>query len=120
MEPKILPDGDHDLRRCQYVTEKVLSAVYKTLSDHHIYLEGTLLKPNMVTPGHACTQNFPHEEIAMAIVTVLCHTVPPMVPGITVLSGALSEEEASISLNAINKCPLLKSWAMTCSCRPLP
>lgn len=23
MEPEILPDGDHDLQRCQYVTEKV-------------------------------------------------------------------------------------------------
>nr|KAF6289582.1 aldolase, fructose-bisphosphate C [Pipistrellus kuhlii] len=54
VEPEILPDGDHDLKRCQYVTEKVLAAVYKALSDHHVYLEGTLLKPNMVTPGHAC------------------------------------------------------------------
>lgn len=23
IEPEILPDGDHDLKRCQYVTEKV-------------------------------------------------------------------------------------------------
>ena len=23
IEPELLPDGDHDLRRCQYVTEKV-------------------------------------------------------------------------------------------------
>uniref|UniRef100_A0A8B9R0D8 Fructose-bisphosphate aldolase n=1 Tax=Anas platyrhynchos TaxID=8839 RepID=A0A8B9R0D8_ANAPL len=53
VEPEILPDGDHDLKRCQYVTEKVLAAVYKALSDHHVYLEGTLLKPNMVTPGRA-------------------------------------------------------------------
>lgn len=27
LEPEILPDGDHDLRRCQYVTEKVGSSV---------------------------------------------------------------------------------------------
>ncbi|KAL0197305.1 hypothetical protein M9458_005845, partial [Cirrhinus mrigala] len=53
VEPEILPDGDHDLKRCQYVTEKVLAAVYKALSDHHVYLEGTLLKPNMVTAGHS-------------------------------------------------------------------
>lgn len=25
VEPEILPDGDHDLKRCQYVTEKVSS-----------------------------------------------------------------------------------------------
>lgn len=92
-----------------------MAAVYKALSDHHIYLEGTLLKPNMVTPGHACTQKFSNEEIAMATVTALRRTVPPAVPGITFLSGGQSEEEASINLNAINKCPLLKPWALTFS-----
>lgn len=61
----------------------MLAAVYKALSDHHIYLEGTLLKPNMVTPGHACTQKYSHEEIAMATVTALRRTVPPAVPGET-------------------------------------
>ena len=35
------------------VTEQVLSFVYKALADHHVYLEGTLLKPNMVTPGQS-------------------------------------------------------------------
>lgn len=40
--------GDHDLDRTQKVTETVLAAVYKALNDHHVYLEGTLLKPNMV------------------------------------------------------------------------
>ncbi|EHB10228.1 Fructose-bisphosphate aldolase A [Heterocephalus glaber] len=113
VEPEIFPDGDHDLKRCQYVNKKVLAAAYKALSDHHIYLEGTLRKPNMVTPGHACTQKYSQEEIAMATVTVLRHTVPPAVTGITFLSGGQSKEEASINLNAINKCPLLKPWALT-------
>ncbi|CAM2105567.1 unnamed protein product [Caretta caretta] len=81
--------GDHDLKRCQYVTKKVVAAMYKALSDHHIYLEGTLLKPNMVTAGHACTN-------------------------ITFLSGGQSEE-ASLNLNAINECPLHKPWALTFS-----
>uniref|UniRef100_W5LVL2 Fructose-bisphosphate aldolase n=1 Tax=Lepisosteus oculatus TaxID=7918 RepID=W5LVL2_LEPOC len=81
VEPEILPDRDHDLKRCQYVTEKVLAAVYKPLSDHHVYLEGTLLKPNIVTPSHACTQKYTPQEIAMATVTALRRTVPPAVPG---------------------------------------
>jgi fructose-bisphosphate aldolase class I len=34
------------------------------------------------------------------------------VPGITFLSGGQSEEEASINLNGINKCPLLKPWGI--------
>ncbi len=39
------------METCQRVTEKVLAATYKALSEHHIFLEGTLLKPNMVTAG---------------------------------------------------------------------
>ncbi|GAA6069210.1 fructose-bisphosphate aldolase C-B, partial [Tachysurus ichikawai] len=115
VEPEILPDGDHDLKRCQYVTEKVLAACYKALSDHHVYLEGTLLKPNMVTAGHACPTKFSSEEIAMATVTALRRTVPPAVTGVTFLSGGQSEEEASVNLNAINNCPLTKPWALTFS-----
>ncbi|MBN3322141.1 ALDOA aldolase, partial [Atractosteus spatula] len=101
------------LSRC--VCSSVLAAVYKALSDHHVYLEGTLLKPNMVTPGHACTQKYTPQEIAMATVTTLCRTVPPAVSGVTFLSGGQSEEEASINLNAISQCPLHKPWALTFS-----
>ncbi|KAL4658339.1 fructose-bisphosphate aldolase A-like [Arapaima gigas] len=115
VEPEILPDGDHDLQRCQYVTEKVLAAVYKALSDHHVYLEGTLLKPNMVTAGHSCPKKYTAQEIGMATVTALRRTVPSAVPGITFLSGGQSEEEATINLNAINNCPLHKPWALTFS-----
>nr|AAB31152.2 aldolase C [Xenopus laevis] len=115
VEPEILPDGEHDLKRCQYITEKVLAAVYKALSDHHVYLEGTLLKPNMVTAGHACPTKYSAEEVAMATVTALRRSVPPAVPGVTFLSGGQSEEEATINLNAINNCPLARPWALTFS-----
>ncbi|KAJ8256428.1 hypothetical protein COCON_G00185800 [Conger conger] len=115
VEPEILPDGDHDLKRCQFVTEKVLNALYKAMSDHHVYLEGSLLKPNMVTPGHSCPTKYSPEEIAMATVTALRRTVPPAVGGVTFLSGGQSEEEASVNLNAINNCHLSKPWALTFS-----
>ncbi|XP_034461289.1 fructose-bisphosphate aldolase C-A [Hippoglossus hippoglossus] len=115
IEPEILPDGDHDLKRCQYVTEKVLAAVYKAMSDHHVYLEGTLLKPNMVTPGHSCSTKYSPEEVAMATLTALRRTVPPAVTGVAFLSGGQSEEEASVHLNAINNCPLAKPWILTFS-----
>ncbi|XP_029302123.1 fructose-bisphosphate aldolase C-B isoform X1 [Cottoperca gobio] len=115
IEPEILPDGDHDLKRSQYITEKVLTAVYKAMSDHHVYLEGTLLKPNMVTSGHSCPTKYSPEEVAMATVTALRRTVPPAVTGVAFLSGGQSEEEASVHLNAINNCPLAKPWILTFS-----
>lgn len=51
VEPEILTDGSHDIKKCAYASEMVLAAVYKALNEQHVLLEGTLLKPNMVTPG---------------------------------------------------------------------
>lgn len=116
VEPEILPDGEHDLETCERITEKVLAAVYKALSDHHIFLEGTLLKPNMCTPGFQCPKRANALEIATATVTALSRTVPPAVAGVTFLSGGQSEEEASVNLDAMNRLQgIRRPWALTFS-----
>uniref|UniRef100_A0A1A9WAA9 Fructose-bisphosphate aldolase n=1 Tax=Glossina brevipalpis TaxID=37001 RepID=A0A1A9WAA9_9MUSC len=115
VEPEVLPDGDHDLERSQKVTETVLAAVYKALNDHHVFLEGTLLKPNMVMAGQSCSKKYKPEDVGLATVQALRRTVPAAVPGITFLSGGQSEEEASVHLSAINNVPLQKPWALTFS-----
>lgn len=116
VEPEILPDGAHDIERCQKVTEKVLAAVYKALNDHNVFLEGTLLKPNMVTAGQSFSGTKPTpEDIARATVTALSRTVPAAVPGVVFLSGGQSEEEASVNLNAINVYPGKKPWVLSFS-----
>lgn len=115
VEPEVLPDGDHDLEQARRITEEVLAFTYKALSDHKVYLEGSLLKPNMVTAGHSCTKKYSPEENASATVISLQRTVPCAVPGITFLSGGQSEEDATINLNAINAYPGRKPWALTFS-----
>eukprot|EP00834_Sanchytrium_tribonematis_P003939 NODE_172_length_14331_cov_0.709177.p4 type:complete len:308 gc:universal NODE_172_length_14331_cov_0.709177:11851-10928(-) len=71
VEPEILMDGSHDLETATVITTKVLASVYKVLNDHHVYLEGTLLKPNMVCPGVDCPKKYTPEDIAFATVTAL-------------------------------------------------
>merc|ERR1712135_25550 len=115
VEPEILQDGDHSIEVCQEVTERVLAAVFKALNDHHIYLEGILLKPNMVTPGAQCPNRASAEEIANATVTALRRTVPPAMPGVTFLSGGQTELQATANLDAINRSPLFRPWALTFS-----
>lgn len=78
---QVIPDGDHDIERCQKVTETVLSFVYKALNDHHVYIEGTLLKPNMVTSGLANMNREDSSAIAASTLTALRRVVPPAVPG---------------------------------------
>lgn len=115
VEPEVLMDGDFNIEVAAAATEKVIAAVYKAMSDHHVMLEGTLLKPNMVRSGsEAATQATP-AEIAVATVRVLQHTVPCAVPGITFLSGGMAEEEASLALSAINNAPGPKPWSLTFS-----
>ncbi|XP_078166515.1 fructose-bisphosphate aldolase 1, cytoplasmic-like [Carex rostrata] len=114
VEPEILVDGSHDIDRCAYVTEVVLAACYKALNDHHVLLEGTLLKPNMVTPGSDAPK-VANEVIAEYTVRALLRTVPPAVPAVVFLSGGQSEEEATLNLNAMNKLQGKKPWSLSFS-----
>ncbi|RZC27469.1 Uridine kinase-like protein 4 [Glycine soja] len=114
VEPEILTDGAHDIAKCAAVTETVLAAVYKALNEQHVLLEGTLLKPNMVTPG-SDSPKVPPEVIAEYTVQALRRTVPAAVPGVVFLSGGQSEEEATLNLNAMNKSEVLKPWTLSFS-----
>uniref|UniRef100_A0A914E0A4 Fructose-bisphosphate aldolase n=1 Tax=Acrobeloides nanus TaxID=290746 RepID=A0A914E0A4_9BILA len=115
VEPEVLCDGDHDLARCQKVTEQTLAYTYKALADHHVFLEGTLLKPNMVTPGQSSPKKATPEEIGHATVVALRRGVPSAVPGVVFLSGGQSELEATKNLNAINQVKLIKPWGLSFS-----
>jgi len=117
VEPEVLCDGTHTLAQCQEVTERVLAATYKACNDHHLYLEGSLLKPNMVTAGMQCPEQATPEQVAEATVVTLQRTVPAAVVGITFLSGGQSEENATVNLNAINQYqdPGRKPWALAFS-----
>lgn len=86
VEPEIVPNGKHDIHYCAAVTEKVLSAQFAALQLHNIYLEGCLLKPNMVKNG-IDGPRADHETIAALTVETLLRTVPPALPGIFFLSG---------------------------------
>lgn len=114
IEPEILVDGPHDIHKCADVTERVLAACYKALNDHHVLLEGTLLKPNMVTPGSDSPKVTP-EVIAEHTVRALLRTVPVAVPAVVFLSGGQSEEEATVNLNAMNKLKGKKPWSLSFS-----
>ncbi|XAR64634.1 Fructose-bisphosphate aldolase [Bertholletia excelsa] len=114
VEPEILVDGPHDIDKCADVTERVLAACYKALNDHHVLLEGTLLKPNMVTPGSDVAKVKP-EVVAEYTIRALQRTMPAAVPAVVFLSGGQSEEEATVNLNAMNKFKGKKPWSLTFS-----
>jgi len=73
VEPEVLPDGEHDLETARRVTEDVLAFVFKALADHHVFLEGILLKPNMITPGVKCAAHAPPTAVVVVVAVVVRH-----------------------------------------------
>ena len=102
VEPEVLMDGGHTIKRCRDVTENVLRSVFNQLSSQRVILEGMILKTNMVLPGLTCSTQNSVDEVADATVKSLLRVVPAAVPGIAFLSGGQSSELASARLNAMN------------------
>jgi fructose-bisphosphate aldolase, class I len=102
VEPEVLMDGGHTIERSDDVTADVLQALYDQLYEQQVFLEGTILKPNMVLSGYDCKQQASDAEIAERTVRNFRWNVPAAVPGIMFLSGGQSDEQATARLNEMN------------------
>merc|ERR1719158_1589991 len=119
VEPEIVPNGSHSIEVCADVTERVLSAQFAALKLYGCYLEGAVLKPNMVKNGLTGPKAAP-EVVAEKTITVLKRTVPSAMPGIFFLSGETAldednEETATINLSAMNKLYPDTPWSVSFS-----
>jgi fructose-bisphosphate aldolase, class I len=103
VEPEVLMDGAHGIERCYEVTERTLRALYRELYEARVFLEGSVLKPNMVIPGKKCPTQASPDQVAEWTLRLFKRCVPLAVPGIAFLSGGQSDVEATANLNAINR-----------------
>jgi len=115
VEPEVLMDGDFPIDVAFAATERVLRECFNALLDHHVLLEAVLLKPNMVRSGSTALVQATPTEIADATLRVLRRTVPIAVQGIFFLSGGMTEESATLALDAINRSEGLKPWYLSFS-----
>jgi fructose-bisphosphate aldolase class I len=115
VEPEVLMDGSHGIERCEEVTANVLHAVFNALFEQKVYLEGMLLKPNMVISGIKCERQASVEEVAAATVHCLRRQVPAAVPGIVFLSGGQNHLVATAHLSAINQLEEPRPWTLSFS-----
>jgi fructose-bisphosphate aldolase class I len=114
VEPEVLMDGDHDIDRCQMITEWVLKETFQELYYQKVALEGIVLKPNMAVPGKKSAKKASVQEVAEKTMRMLKNCVPGAVPGIAFLSGGQSDEDATAHLDAMNKIGNLP-WKLTFS-----
>ena len=89
VEPEVLMDGSHNIKKCYQVTTDVLNECYNELEIHKIDLKGTVLKPNMIIPGSESKDKSSSIEIAEKTLDCLKKNVPSDVPGIAFLSDCL-------------------------------
>src|ERR1700746_1589370 len=64
VQPRGLQDGTHTIGRSEFVTSRVLAAVYTELFDQRVDGEGPLLKPNMVLSGYDAAERAGIDEVA--------------------------------------------------------
>ena len=117
VEPEVMIDGTHTIEQSQAVSERVWREVVHALHQHGAIWECMILKPNMVVPGAESGQATTPLQVASATLTTLGRTIPAALPGVTFLSGGLSEVQASQYLNAMNtgETGLPKPWSLTFS-----
>ena len=113
LEPAVLNDGTHSIERAAEVQERVYVDVFRALAENGVFLEGCLLCPSMTTPGADCADPASPELVAAYSVRTLERTVPSAVPGVCFNSGGLSEEEASLCLDAMNRIERKGPWSVT-------
>lgn len=115
VEPEILMDGSHSIEDAFEITVKTLRIVYEELARHHVDIECTLLKPNMVRQGVSSSNTITAADIGKWTVDALLASVPSTMPGVVFLSGGMSEVEASVALNEINRTGKNTPWYLTFS-----
>jgi len=115
VEPEVLMDGSHTIRRCEEVTGNVLQATIEALFEHTVSFEGMLLKPNMILAGKEAQRRSSVPEVAFSTLRCLRRHVPAAVPGIVFLSGGQDPLTATIHLNAINQLEEPRPWNLSFS-----
>lgn len=128
VEPEVLLDGTHSIETSYEVTTRTLDALFHSMKDQGVLLEGAILKASMVISGKDAENRADVETVALQTVKVLKEHVPANLAGVVFLSGGQGDEEATAHLDAMNKIgglpwplsfsysraiqsPVLKLWA---------
>ncbi|MAA76572.1 MAG: fructose-bisphosphate aldolase class I [Rhodobiaceae bacterium] len=103
VEPEVIMDGSHTAETCYEVTSSVLTDLYAQLDEQNVYLQGSILKPNMIVSGTECPTQASVQQVAEMTLDCFNKCVPQDIPGIIFLSGGQADELATAHLDAINK-----------------
>ena len=103
VEPEILINGSHSIEDCYDATSRSIKSLFDYLNSYDVDITGTILKPNMVTPGLDSEHKATVKEVAEMTIRCLKESVPDELPGVAFLSGGQTEIESTEQLDMMNK-----------------
>ena len=103
VEPDVSMAGTHTLEAAVAINTKIQSVLYKAMLDHGVFMEGAILKSNIINPGKKCPVAYTVDEIAQANVDVFRRCMPVAIRSANFLSGGQSLEDASARLSVMNQ-----------------
>jgi fructose-bisphosphate aldolase class I len=103
VEPEILINGSHSIEDCYDATSRSIKSLFDYLNSYDVDITGTILKPNMVTPGLDSEHKATVKEVAEMTIRCLKESVPDELPGVAFLSGGQTEIESTEHLDMMNK-----------------
>ena len=101
VEPEVVYSGNHTIKQCREITEKILKSLFKELEIFKVDLAGTILKTGMVLAGSENEIQSSSREVARETVEVLKRSVPKELAGVVFLSGGQAETQATDNLQEI-------------------
>ena len=82
VEPEVLMDGKHNIKKCYDVTSKVLEETVKQLRIAGIDFSGMVLKPNMILNGKESGIKNNKNEVADFTLKCIQNNLPTETPGV--------------------------------------
>jgi len=108
VEPEVLMEGDHDIKRSAQATTLTLKSVFYHLNEQKVDVKGIILKINMALPGTESSEIPNAGEVAKQTVEMFDRSTPKELLGVAFLSGGQKAVDASARLNEISK--INTSW----------
>ena len=113
VEPDVSLSGAHSLEAAVAINTDIQSLLYRAMLEHGVFMEGCILKSNIVNPGKKCPQAYSVAEIAQANLDVFRRCMPAAIRSANYLSGGQSLADAAARLSVMNQ-------LNAASARPLP
>ena len=103
IEPDVSLSGSHSLEAAVAINTHIQATLYSACLKHGVFMEGCILKSNIVNPGKKCGTAYTVAEIAQANLDVFRRCMPVAIRSANFLSGGQSLEDASARLSVMNQ-----------------